>query len=257
MSKTIIVEIHGRVGLIRLNRPEVYNALNDELMNALGTALNAFEADEQIGCVVITGSDKAFAAGADIAAMRSWDYMDVYKSDFITRNWERLKTFRKPVIAAVRGVALGGGCELAMMCDTVFAADSAKFALPEVRLAVIPGAGGTQRMPRAVGKAKAMDLCFTGRFMDAAEAERSGLVSRIYPADQVVDEALAAAAGIAQQSLPVLMMLKESVNRAFESPLNEGLLFERRTLHATFALADQKEGMAAFLEKRKPKFVNR
>lgn len=257
MSKTIIVEIHDRVGLIRLNRPEVYNALNDELMNALGTALDAFEADQQIGCVVITGSEKAFAAGADIAAMRSWDYMDVYKSDFITRNWERLKTFRKPVIAAVRGVALGGGCELAMMCDTVFAADSAKFALPEVRLAVIPGAGGTQRMPRAVGKAKAMDLCFTGRFMDAAEAERAGLVSRIYPADQVVDEALAAAAGIAQQSLPVLMMLKESVNRAFESPLNEGLLFERRTLHATFALADQKEGMAAFLEKRKPKFVNR
>lgn len=257
MSKTIIVEIHDRVGLIRLNRPEVYNALNDELMNALGTALDAFEADEQIGCVVITGSEKAFAAGADIAAMRSWDYMDVYKSDFITRNWERLKTFRKPVIAAVRGVALGGGCELAMMCDTVFAADSAKFALPEVRLAVIPGAGGTQRMPRAVGKAKAMDLCFTGRFMDATEAERAGLVSRIYPADQVVDEALAAAAGIAQQSLPVLMMLKESVNRAFESPLNEGLLFERRTLHATFALADQKEGMAAFLEKRKPKFVNR
>lgn len=257
MSKTIIVEIHDRVGLIRLNRPEVYNALNDELMNALGTALDAFEADQQIGCVVITGSEKAFAAGADIAAMRSWDYMDVYKSDFITRNWERLKTFRKPVIAAVRGVALGGGCELAMMCDTVFAADSAKFALPEVRLAVIPGAGGTQRMPRAVGKAKAMDLCFTGRFMDATEAERAGLVSRIYPADQVVDEALAAAAGIAQQSLPVLMMLKESVNRAFESPLNEGLLFERRTLHATFALADQKEGMAAFLEKRKPKFVNR
>lgn len=257
MSNTIIVEIHDRVGLIRLNRPEVYNALNDELMNALGTALDAFEADEQIGCVVITGSEKAFAAGADIAAMRSWDYMDVYKSDFITRNWERLKTFRKPVIAAVRGVALGGGCELAMMCDTVFAADSAKFALPEVRLAVIPGAGGTQRMPRAVGKAKAMDLCFTGRFMDATEAERAGLVSRIYPADQVVDEALAAAAGIAQQSLPVLMMLKESVNRAFESPLNEGLLFERRTLHATFALADQKEGMAAFLEKRKPKFVNR
>lgn len=257
MSNTIIIEIHDRVGLIRLNRPEVYNALNDELMNALGTALDAFEADEQIGCVVITGSEKAFAAGADIAAMRSWDYMDVYKSDFITRNWERLKTFRKPVIAAVRGVALGGGCELAMMCDTVFAADSAKFALPEVRLAVIPGAGGTQRMPRAVGKAKAMDLCFTGRFMDATEAERAGLVSRIYPADQVVDEALAAAAGIAQQSLPVLMMLKESVNRAFESPLNEGLLFERRTLHATFALADQKEGMAAFLEKRKPKFVNR
>jgi enoyl-CoA hydratase/cyclohex-1-ene-1-carboxyl-CoA hydratase len=257
MNAVILTETIDRVGLIRLNRPEVFNALNDELMNALATALDAFEADENIGCVVITGSDKAFAAGADIAAMKDWDYMDVYKSNFITRNWERLKTFRKPVIAAVSGLAMGGGCELAMMCDTVFAAESAKFALPEVRLAVIPGAGGTQRMPRAVGKAKAMDLCFTGRFMDAAEAERAGLVSRIYSADKVLEEALAAAAGIAQQSLPVLMMLKESVNRAFESPLNEGLLFERRTLHSTFALADNKEGMAAFLEKRKPRFSHR
>jgi len=256
MNAVILTEIHDRVGLIRLNRPEVFNALNDELMNALAAALDAFEADENIGCVVITGSPKAFAAGADIAAMKDWGYMDVYKSNFITRNWERLKTFRKPVIAAVSGLAMGGGCELAMMCDTVFAADSAKFALPEVKLAVIPGAGGTQRMPRAVGKAKAMDLCFTGRFMDAAEAERAGLVSRIYPADQVLDEALAAAASIAQQSLPVLMMLKESVNRAFESSLNEGLLFERRTLHATFSLADNKEGIAAFLEKRKPRFSN-
>src|SRR5690606_33190816 len=235
MNSVILVETLDRVGLIRLNRPEVYNALNDELMNALAAALDTCEADENIGCVVITGSDKAFAAGADIAAMKTWSYMDVYKSNFITRNWERLKTFRKPVIAAVSGLAMGGGCELAMMCDTVFAADTAKFALPEVKLAVIPGAGGTQRMPRAVGKAKAMDLCFTGRFMDAAEAERAGLVSRIYPADQVLDEALAAAAAIAQQSLPVLMMLKESVNRAFESSLNEGLLFERRTLHATFS----------------------
>jgi enoyl-CoA hydratase/cyclohex-1-ene-1-carboxyl-CoA hydratase len=257
MNAVILTETIDRVGLIRLNRPEVFNALNDELMNALATALDAFEADENIGCVVITGSDKAFAAGADIAAMKDWDYVDVYKSNFITRNWERLKTFRKPVIAAVSGLAMGGGCELAMMCDTVFAAESAKFALPEVRLAVIPGAGGTQRMPRAVGKAKAMDLCFTGRFMDAAEAERAGLVSRIYSADKVLEEALAAAAGIAQQSLPVLMMLKESVNRAFESPLNEGLLFERRTLHSTFALADNKEGMAAFLEKRKPRFSHR
>ncbi len=257
MNAVILTETHDRVGLIRLNRPEVFNALNDELMNALAAALDAFEADENIGCVVITGSPKAFAAGADIAAMKDWDYMDVYKSNFITRNWERLKTFRKPVIAAVSGLAMGGGCELAMMCDTVFAADSAKFALPEVKLAVIPGAGGTQRMPRAVGKAKAMDLCFTGRIMDAAEAERAGLVSRIYPADQVLDEALAAAAAIAQQSLPVLMMLKESVNRAFESPLNEGLLFERRTLHAAFSLADNKEGIAAFLEKRKPSFSNR
>ncbi len=257
MRSVIIIETLDRVGLIRLNRPEVYNALNDELMDALGAALDAFEADEHIGCVVITGSDKAFAAGADIAAMKAWDYMDVYKSDFITRNWERLRSFRKPVIAAVSGVAIGGGCELAMMCDLVFAADTAKFALPEVKLAVIPGAGGTQRMPRAVGKAKAMDLCLTGRFMDAAEAERSGLVSRIYPADKVLEEALSAAIGIAAHSLPVLMMLKESVNRAFESPLAEGLLFERRTLHATFALADQKEGMAAFLDKRRPKFANR
>ena len=257
MNAVILTETHHRVGLIRLNRPEVYNALNDELMDALAAALDAFEGDENIGCVVITGSDKAFAAGADIAAMKDWDYMDVYKSNFITRNWERLRTFRKPVIAAVSGLAMGGGCELAMMCDLVFAADSAKFALPEVKLAVIPGAGGTQRMPRAVGKAKAMDLCFTGRFMDAAEAERAGLVSRIYPADTVLDEALAAAAGIAQHSLPVLMMLKESVNRAFESSLAEGLLFERRTLHATFALADNKEGMAAFLDKRKPRFSHR
>ena len=256
MNAVILTETHERVGLIRLKRPELFNALNDELMNALAAALDGFEADENIGCVVITGSPKAFAAGADIAAMKDWGYMDVYKSNFITRNWERLKTFRKPVIAAVSGLAMGGGCELAMMCDTVFAADSAKFALPEVKLAVIPGAGGTQRMPRAVGKAKAMDLCFTGRFMDAAEAERAGLVSRIYPADQVLDEALAAAASIAQQSLPVLMMLKESVNRAFESSLNEGLLFERRTLHATFSLADNKEGIAAFLEKRKPRFSN-
>lgn len=258
MSQEMInVETHGRVGLITINRPKAMNALNDQVMDEIGAALDAFEADENIGAIVITGSEKAFAAGADIGAMASFSYMDAYKGDYISRNWERVKTCRKPVIAAVAGFALGGGCELAMMCDTVFAADTAKFALPEVKLAVIPGAGGTQRMPRAVGKAKAMDLCFTGRFMDAAEAERAGLVSRIYPADQVLDEALAAAAAIAQQSLPVLMMLKESVNRAFESSLNEGLLFERRTLHATFSLADNKEGIAAFLEKRKPRFSNR
>jgi enoyl-CoA hydratase/cyclohex-1-ene-1-carboxyl-CoA hydratase len=257
MNAVILTETIDCVGLIRLNRPEVLNALNDELMNALAAVLDRFEADEDIGCVVIAGSPKAFAAGADIAAMKDWDYMEVYKSDFITRNWERLKTFRKPVIAAVSGLAMGGGCELAMMCDLVFAADSAKFALPEVKLAVIPGAGGTQRMPRAVGKAKAMDLCFTGRFMDAAEAERAGLVSRIFPADTVLDQALATAADIARHSLPVLMMLKESVNRAFESSLAEGLLFERRTLHAAFSLADNKEGMAAFLEKRKPRFSHR
>ncbi len=257
MSNIVISERIGRVGLIRLNRPEVHNALNDALMDALGSALNRFEADDTIGCVVLTGSDRVFAAGADIAAMRDWDYMDVYASNFITRNWERLKTFRKPVIAAVAGVAIGGGCELAMMCDIIFAADTARFALPEVKLAVIPGAGGTQRLPRAVGKAKAMDLCLTGRFMDAEEAERCGLISRIFPADSLLQETLAVATQMAEHSTPVLMMLKESVNRAFEGPLNEGLLFERRTLHAAFALEDRREGMSAFLEKRTPLFRNR
>ena len=257
MNPVILVETRNKVGLIRINRPEVHNALNDEVMTALGQALDAFEADPTIGCVVLTGSDKAFAAGADIAAMRAMDYMDAYKGDFITRNWERLKTFRKPVIAAVSGVALGGGCELAMMCDIVFAADNARFGQPEIRLGTIPGAGGTQRLPRAIGKTKAMDLCLTGRLMDAQEAERSGLVARIYPAERVLDEALAAAGKVAEYSLPVLMMMKESVNRAFESPLNEGLLFERRTLHASFALADQKEGMNAFVDKRKPAFAHR
>ncbi len=256
MESVILLEKRDKVALIHLNRPTVYNALNDELMDALSAALDECTADENIGCVVITGSEKAFAAGADITAMKSFDYMDAYKSDFITRNWERLKTFRKPVIAAVSGVALGGGCELAMMCDIVFAAENAKFGQPEVKIGTLPGAGGTQRLPRAVGKAKAMDLCLTGRTMDAQEAERCGLVSRIYPADRLLDEALEAARTIASFSLPVLMMLKESVNRAFEGPLNEGLLFERRTLHASFALADQKEGMAAFVEKRKPVFGN-
>ena len=257
MNEPVVVEIIGQVGLVRINRPEVFNALNDDVMNALGAALDRFEGDQAIRCVVLTGSGKAFAAGADIMAIRPLDYMDAYKGNLITRNWERLKSFRKPVIAAVSGLALGGGCELAMMCDIVFAADTARFALPEVKLAVIPGAGGTQRMPRAVGKAKAMDLVLTGRTMDAEEAERAGLVSRIFPADALLDEALKAAREIAGYSLPVLMMLKESVNRAWESPLNEGLLFERRTLHATFALRDQKEGMAAFLEKRKPVFEDR
>jgi len=257
MNEPVVVEIIGQVGLVRINRPEVFNALNDDVMNALGAALDRFEGDQAIRCVVLTGSGKAFAAGADIMAIRPLDYMDAYKGNLITRNWERLKSFRKPVIAAVSGLALGGGCELAMMCDIVFAADTARFALPEVKLAVIPGAGGTQRMPRAVGKAKAMDLVLTGRTMDAEEAERAGLVSRIFPADALLDEALKAAREIAGYSLPVLMMLKESVNRAWESPLDEGLLFERRTLHATFALRDQKEGMAAFLEKRKPVFEDR
>lgn len=257
MNDEILLELHDKVALIRLNRPQVLNALNDALMDKLGAALDKIEADETIGCVVITGSEKAFAAGADISAMATYSYMDAYKGDFITRNWERLKTFRKPVIAAVSGVALGGGCELAMMCDIVFAADNARFGQPEVKLGTIPGAGGTQRLPRAVGKTKAMDLCLTGRLMSAEEAERAGLVARIYPADQLLDEAMAAARQVASYSLPVLMMLKESVNRAFEGPLNEGLLFERRTLHASFALADQKEGMAAFVEKRKPNFTNR
>ncbi|WP_018990070.1 enoyl-CoA hydratase [Aromatoleum toluclasticum] len=257
MTSVILAETRGKVGLIRINRPEVFNALNDDVMSGIGQALDRFEADPGIACVVVTGSDKAFAAGADIAAMRAMDYMDAYKGDFITRNWERLKTFRKPTIAAVSGVALGGGCELAMMCDIVFAADNARFGQPEIRIGTIPGAGGTQRLPRAVGKTKAMDLCLTGRLMDAQEAERSGLVARIFPAGSVLDEALAAAAKIAEFSLPVLMMMKETVNRAFEGPLNEGLLFERRTLHATFGLADQKEGMAAFVEKRPPRFADR
>lgn len=257
MEAVVLVETLGKVGLIRINRPSVFNALNDDVMNALGKALDAFEADPGIGCVVLTGSEKAFAAGADIAAMQAMQFMDAYKSDFITRNWERLKTFRKPVIAAVRGVALGGGCELAMMCDLVFAADNARFGQPEVKIGAIPGAGGTQRLPRAVGKAKAMDLCLTGRIMDAQEAERCGLVSRTYPADRVLEEALDAARQIASYSLPVVMMLKESINRSFEGALNEGLLFERRTLHASFALNDQKEGMAAFLEKRQPCFQDK
>jgi len=254
--QNIIVETRGKVGLVTLNRPKALNALNDDLVDELGVALDAFEGDENIGCVVITGSEKAFAAGADITMMANFSYMDAYKGDYITRNWERLKTFRKPVIAAVSGFALGGGCELAMSCDMIFAADTAKFGQPEVKLGILPGAGGTQRLPRAVGKGKAMDLCLTARLMDAAEAEKSGLVARVIPADKLVEEALAAAAAIASYSLPVVMMIKESINRAFESSLNEGLLFERRTFHSAFALADQKEGMAAFVEKRKADFKN-
>lgn len=253
----LLVETHGKVGLIRINRPEVYNALNDAVMDALGETLDRFEADENIGCVVLTGNEKAFAAGADIAEIRRMSFVDAYAGNFITRNWERLKTFRKPAIAAVSGVALGGGCELAMMCDMIFAADNARFGLPEIKIGTIPGAGGTQRLPRMVGKFKAMDLCFTGRTMNAEEAERCGLASRVVATGALLDEALATATEIASRSLPVLMMMKESVNRAFESPLNEGLLFERRTLHAVFALEDQKEGMTAFVEKRPPAFVNR
>jgi enoyl-CoA hydratase len=253
----ILTETRGRVGLITLNRPKALNALNDALMDELGDALGRFDADENIGCIIVTGSEKAFAAGADIAAMKSWTYMDVYKTDYITRNWERLRTIRKPVIAAVAGFALGGGCELAMMCDFIIAADSAKFGQPEIKLGIIPGAGGTQRLPRAVGKAKAMDLCLTGRMMDAQEAERSGLASRVVPADKLIDEALAVANVICEYSLPAVMMAKEAVNRAYEMPLAEGMLFERRMFHSLFATEDQKEGMDAFVNKRKPAFKHK
>jgi enoyl-CoA hydratase len=253
----ILTETRGKVGLITLNRPQQLNALCDALVDELGHALDAFEADDAIGCIVITGSAKAFAAGADITAMKDFDYMKAYRDDYITKNWERVKTCRKPVIAAVAGYALGGGCELAMSCDMIFAADSAKLGQPEVKLGILPGAGGTQRLPRAVGKAKAMDLCLTARMMDAVEAERAGLVARIISAEKLIEETLAAAETIAGYSMPVVMMIKESINRAFESSLAEGLLFERRAFHAAFALEDQKEGMAAFVEKRKPAFKNR
>ncbi len=253
----ILTETRGRVGLITLNRPKQLNALNDALMDALGIALAAFDADAAIGCIVLTGSDKAFAAGADIAAMAKKTYPETFVEDFISRNWEAVGSTRKPVIAAVRGYALGGGCELAMMCDLIVAGDTAQFGQPEIKIGIIPGAGGTQRLTRAIGKAKAMDLVLTGRLMDAAEAERSGLVARVVPHDKVVDEAVAMGEVIAGFSQPSVLMAKESVNRAFESPLAEGLRFERRLFHSLFATADQKEGMAAFLEKRKPQFTNR
>jgi len=253
----VLTETRGRVGLITLNRPEALNALNDALMDQLGQALLAFDGDEHIGAIVLTGSEKAFAAGADITAMKDWSYMDVHTNDFITRNWETIKQVRKPVIAAVAGYALGGGCELAMMCDIVIAADTARFGQPEIKLGVIPGAGGTQRLPRAIGKAKAMDLVLTARTMKADEAERSGLVSRVVPADKLMEEALDAATVIASMSLPSVRIAKEAVNRAYESSLNEGLLFERRVFHSLFATEDQKEGMAAFAEKRAANFKHR
>ncbi|QRQ87776.1 enoyl-CoA hydratase [Cupriavidus oxalaticus] len=255
--ENILVETRGRVGLVTLNRPKALNALNDALMDELGAALTAFDQDEGIGAIVITGSERAFAAGADIGMMAKYSFMDVYKGDYITRNWETIRKIRKPVIAGVAGYALGGGCELAMMCDIIIAADSAKFGQPEVKLGTMPGAGGTQRLPRAVSKAKAMDLCLTSRMMDAAEAERSGLVSRVVPAEKLLDEVLAAAETIAGFSLPVVMMIKESVNAAYETTLNEGVHFERRLFHSTFASEDQKEGMAAFVEKRAPNFQHR
>ena len=259
--QTLLTEVHGdgarRTALIRLNRPQQLNALNDTLMDELGAALAGFDRDDAIGCIVITGSDKAFAAGADIGAMATKTYMDAYKGDFITRNWETIRQVRKPVIAAVAGFALGGGCELAMMCDIVIAAETAKFGQPEIKLGIIPGAGGTQRLPRAVGKAKAMDLVLTARLMDAAEAERAGLVSRVVPADKLLAEALAVAATLCGLSAPSLMMAKECVNRAFEGGLADGVSYERRLFHSLFATEDQKEGMDAFVNKRKPEFKNR
>jgi enoyl-CoA hydratase len=255
--RNLRVERRGRVGLITLDRPQALNALCDALVEEIGHALDDLEADPGIGCLVITGSDKAFAAGADIKEMQGRDFIDVYGADFITRGWERVAEVRKPVIAAVAGYALGGGCEMAMMCDIILAADTAKFGQPEITIGTMPGAGGSQRLTRAVGKSKAMEMCLTGRLMDAAEAERSGLVARIVPAASLLDEAIKLAERIAGQSLPIAMMVKESINRAFETSLSEGIRFERRLFHASFGTADQKEGMAAFVEKRKPAFKNR
>ena len=246
----------GKVGIVTLNRPTALNALNEQLMTELGAALKAFDADAAIGCIVITGSEKAFAAGADIGAMATYTFADVYKGDYITRNWEIIRSVRKPVIAAVSGFALGGGCELAMMCDFIIAADNAKFGQPEIKLGIIPGAGGTQRLPRAIGKAKAMDMTLTGRMMDAVEAERAGLVSRVVPLDKLMDEALGAALMISDYSQPSVMAAKESINRAFESGLSDGIMFERRLFHALFATSDQKEGMNAFVNKRKAVFTH-
>ena len=245
-----------KVGIITLNRPKQLNALNSELMIEMGTALKLFDADPHIGCIILTGNEKAFAAGADIGAMATYSYADVYKNDYITRDWETLRSIRKPIIAAVSGFALGGGCEVAMMCDIIIAADNARFGQPEIKLGIIPGAGGTQRLPRAIGKAKAMDLALTGRMMDAQEAERAGLVSRVVPLDKLMDEALGAALAICDYSQIAVMSAKESINRAFESSLSDGVMFERRMFHALFATEDQKEGMDAFVNKRKPVFKN-
>jgi len=245
-----------KVGIITLNRPKQLNALNSELMVEMGTALKLFDADPHIGCIILTGSEKAFAAGADIGAMATYSYADVYKNDYITRDWETLRSIRKPIIAAVSGFALGGGCEVAMMCDIIIAADNARFGQPEIKLGIIPGAGGTQRLPRAIGKAKAMDLALTGRMMEAQEAERAGLVSRVVTLDKLMDEALSAAHSICDYSQMAVMSAKESINRAFESSLSDGVMFERRMFHALFATEDQKEGMDAFVNKRKPVFKN-
>jgi enoyl-CoA hydratase len=255
--QSILVERRGAVGIVTLNRPHALNALNAALVGELVAALDEFEADPAIGAIVLTGNDKAFAAGADVKEMAPKTYPETYLEDFITRGWERVAQCRKPVVAAVAGFALGGGCEVAMMCDIVVAADTARFGQPEIRLGTMPGAGGTQRLPRFVGKAKAMDLCLTGRMMDAAEAERAGLVSRIVPAADLVAEAVSIAEQISQMSRPIAMMVKEAVNRAYETTLAEGIRFERRLFHATFATEDRREGMAAFIEKRPAAFKNR
>ena len=256
--ETIEVRVEAeKVGVITLNRPKQLNALNDQLMNELGAALKEFDADASIGCMIVTGSEKAFAAGADIGAMAHYTFADTFGGDYITRNWETIRTIRKPVIAAVSGFALGGGCELAMMCDFIIAADNAKFGQPEIKLGVSPGAGGTQRLPRAVGKSKAMDMVLTARMMDATEAERAGLVSRVVPYEKLFDETLAAALTISGFSQLSVMAAKESVNRAFEGSLADGVMSERRLFHALFATQDQKEGMDAFMNKRKPEFKNR
>jgi enoyl-CoA hydratase len=255
--ETVIYETKGPVAIIRLNRPKALNALNAKLVSELADALQAAQDDDAIGAIVLTGSEKAFAAGADIKEMEDKSFQDVYLQDFITDGWERVTTVRKPVIAAVAGYALGGGCEVAMMCDFILAAENAKFGQPEINLGIMPGAGGTQRLTRAVGKAKAMEMCLTGRMMDVEEAERCGLVSRIIPTDELLDEAVKTAETIAKLSRPAVYMAKEAVNRAFETTLREGVLFERRTFHSAFALEDRVEGMKAFVEKREPKFRNR
>ncbi|KAA0889388.1 enoyl-CoA hydratase [Pusillimonas sp. ANT_WB101] len=254
MMKT---EVRGRVAILTIDRPKALNALNNELITQLADAMRAFDADDNIGAMVLAGSEKAFAAGADIGAMQGWSYMDVYKADYLGGDWEAIKRIRKPIIAAVAGYALGGGCELAMTCDFIIAADNAKFGQPEIKLGVIPGYGGTQRLPRAISKAKAMDLILTARMMDAEEAERAGLVSRVVPTDRVLDEAIEAATVIASMSLPSVIMAKECVNMAYEGSLNDTLMFERRNFHALFSTEDQKEGMSAFVEKRKPDFQHK
>jgi enoyl-CoA hydratase len=255
VAETVLTETRGRVGLLTLNRPKALNALNQQMMHEAVAALQAFDCDPAIGCMVVTGSERAFAAGADIKEMQPQSYQQMYAADWFA-GWDAIDRIRKPIIAAVSGFALGGGCELAMMCDFILAADTARFGQPEIKLGVIPGIGGSQRLTRAIGKAKAMELCLTGRMMDAAEAERAGLVARIVPAADLLQDAIATAASIAAMSMPVAMMVKEAVNRAFETTLAEGVRFERRMFHAGFALHDQKEGMAAFAEKRPPDFTH-